>query len=341
MESIIFQLIKRHYQDDFSDLHLKVNGPSYIRRNGQFMVLNQIDLEDGDFIDFYEEISGERIDEGDLTKSYDFSFSISDIRFRGAIYHDNDGYCLSLRKLDLISTDFKVLGIPDIVEAFINKPSGLVLITGPTGSGKSTTLAAIINYLNIHKKYHIITIEDPIEYLYESNNCLINQKEVGRDVESFDKAVLDCLREDPDVIVVGEIRDKASCEAALRAAETGHLVLATLHTKSSASTITRIIDLFDSASNATILNQLSNSLVGIVSQNLLENADPKCMRVLATEVLVNTPAIASNIRTNKITMITNMVEVGSIDGMHLMRHSVEKLYKEGKISLETRNKYNG
>ena len=240
----------------------------------------------------------------------------------------------SLRLLKLFSTDFDVLGLPQILKKVVNKQGGLILFTGPTGSGKSTSMAALVNFLNETEAKHIITIEDPIEYVFQSNKCLINQRQLNEDTSSFEQSIVESLRQDPDIIIVGEMRDKKSIEAALSAAETGHIVLSTLHTRDAASTIFRIVEMFETEKQNQILSQLSSSLLCICSQQLLSSVNQDRV-YLATELLLANNAIRANIKSNKIQMISNMITIGKQEGMYSMADSVKKLYQEGKISKES------
>jgi twitching motility protein PilT len=229
---------------------------------------------------------------------------------------------------------FSELGLPSVTESLASKPRGFVLVTGPTGSGKSTTLASIIDYINSHRAVNIITVEDPIEYLHHHKQAMVNQREVGSDTKTFGHALKYVLRQDPDVILIGEMRDLETIAAALTAAETGHLVFATLHTQDSTQTIDRIIDVFPPHQQQQVRIQLSSSLQGIISQQLLPTVDGRA-RVLATEVLIPTPAIRHLIREAKTHQLSTAMQTGRQYGMCTMDESLADLYKRGLISLET------
>lgn len=334
----IERYIEYAYTNAASDLHLKARNNPYARKLGKLYPIDDAVICDQDIIDLNNKYSDKKIGPLDQTRVNDFSFDYKDVRFRANVYHDYNGFCISLRQLKLFSTDLSVLGVPESIKELVSKPSGLLLITGPTGTGKSTTLAALIDYLNNNSNKHIITVEEPIEYVFAANKSLITQREVGTDALSFESAIVDAVREDPDVIIIGEMRDRNSIEAALVAAETGHLVLSTLHTRNATSTITRIIDMFPSEKQNQILSQLSTSLIGVLSQQLLPNVDYTKLH-LATEYMIVNNAISSNIKQNKTQMIANMIELGKKDGMHLMEDSINELHRNGLISDETVLRY--
>ena len=332
------QYLEYVYQQKCSDLHLKAGNCAYVRKNGILSPLGNYIFENEDILTFCEKYANENIDIKDYKKTIDFSFNYKNVRFRGNAYHDHNGFCVSLRRIELLSTDFSELGIPVILKNLVDKPSGLILVTGPTGSGKSTTLAALINYINETEKKHIITIEDPIEHVFKTKNSVITQKELTIDVDNFYDSIVSAVREDPDIIVIGEMRDKESIEAALTAAETGHLVLSTLHTRNAASTISRIIDTFPTDKQKQILGQLSLNLLAVLSQQLLPSIDGSRLH-LATELMIVNSAVATNIKQNKCHLISDMIELGKKDGMHLMSNSIKDLLVKGCISKETADKY--
>jgi twitching motility protein PilT len=241
---------------------------------------------------------------------------------------------LSLRKLNAKIPTLDEIGAPKIVGSFAQRSSGLVLVTGATGSGKSTTLAALIDTINQNSNAHIITVEDPIEYVYQNKMSSITQREVGQDASSFSKALQGALREDPDVILIGEIRDRATAEAAMTAAETGHLVFSTLHTTSAAKTIERMTDFFDSHEKDLMRNVLASVLSGIVSQILVPDRDHKT-RQLVCEIMLNTPPISSVIRKNTLQQLPNEIMQSAKDGMTLLNRELAKLVASGQISKET------
>lgn len=334
LTNYVSQLIEYVYMNTYSDLHLCAKTLPAIRKNTNIVYLNGNLITDEDVLSIYTTYCSQNIDRENKTKAYDFSFEYKDVRFRANLFHDKNGYNISLRLLKLFSTDFDVLGLPQVLKKVVDKQGGLILFTGPTGSGKSTSMAALVNYLNETESKHIITIEDPIEYVFESNKCLINQRQLNEDTISFEKSIVEALRQDPDIIIVGEMRDKKSIEAALSAAETGHIVLSTLHTRDAASTIFRIVEMFETDKQNQILSQLSSSLLCVLSQQLLPGSNQDRV-YLATELLLANNAIKANIKANKIQMISNMITLGKSEGMYSMADSVKKLYQEGKISRES------
>ena len=265
----------------------------------------------------------------------DFSFGIANLaRFRGNCFRQRGCVSMVIRQIPFHIKGFDELGLPPAIAKMAEKPRGLILVTGPTGSGKSTTLAAVIDKINRERKGHIITVEDPIEFIHKHQGCLINQREVGTDTKSFASALKYALREDPDVILVGEMRDLETIETALTAAETGHLVFATLHTQSTAQTVDRIIDVFPPGQQQQVRMQLSVALEGIVTQQLLPTADGKG-RVLAAEVLVPTPAVRNLIREGKTHQIYSLIQTGASHGMQTMDASLASLVRGGRISMDT------
>lgn len=271
----------------------------------------------------------------------DFSYAVPGVsRYRVNVYHQRGCKALSVRVVPTEIPTIEDLELPDILKEIANKPQGLVLVTGPTGSGKSTTLAALIQYMNKTMSKHIITLEDPIEYLHKHNMCIIDQREVGYDTNNFENGLRASLRQDPDVILVGEMRDLETVRTAITAAETGHLVLATLHTSSAPSTIDRIIDVFPSSQQQQIRIQLASVLVAIVSQRLFPRID-KTGRKAATEVLINNSAVANLIRNEKIHQIVNIMQTSKAQGMHTIESSITDLMKAGVISKEVALPYLG
>ena len=266
----------------------------------------------------------------------DFAITFENIRFRCNVFHfgGNARYGMSLRKLNDVIPPLETLGLPKLAKTFADRATGLVLITGATGSGKSTTLASIIDHINDTRNSHIITIEDPVEYIHYNKTSSITQREVGIDVKSFAMGLKASLREDPDIILIGEIRDRETCEAALAAAETGHLVLATLHTSSAAKSIERIMDMYHGEEKQAIRGVLSSVLIGIVSQVLVPSLD-KTHRLLVAEVMANFPNIAGVIRTDKLQTLTNEIQQGIKEGQCLLNKELAKLVIEGKIEKST------
>ncbi|ADC89671.1 twitching motility protein [Thermocrinis albus DSM 14484] len=269
----------------------------------------------------------------------DFSFGIKDIgRFRSNVFFQRGSVAAVFRRLPNKIMSVKELGLSEKVLQLCHLSMGLVLVTGPTGSGKTTTLASLINYINENFPYHIITIEDPIEYVFQHRKSIVNQREIGEDVQDFAQALRAALREDPDVILVGEMRDLETVEIALRAAETGHLVFATLHTNTAISTITRIIDIFPPEQQEQIRVQLSFVLQGVISQRLLPKIGGG--RVLAYELLIPNVAIRNLIRENKLQQVYSLMQSGQAEtGMQTMNQSLYKLYRSGLITLEDAYRY--
>lgn len=318
-----------------SDLHLHSDKPLAIRVHGTIEriaedVITRKDIED--FLNKYLDSDQKKFFE--TNKQVDFAVAYEDIRFRVNAYLAAHGPSMVMRKIETKIPDIDKLGLPKAMIDIVHQENGLVLVTGPTGSGKSTSLAALINQINIERKGNIITVEDPIEYMHQSKGCIVSQREIGKDAVSFSHALKAMLREDPDIILVGEMRDKETIGLALTAAETGHLVFGTLHTNGAANSINRIIDVFSSEQQAQIRSQLSQSLRLVVTQTLLKRADGQG-RVAAFEVMVNTPAVANLIRENKIFMIDQAIQTGRNLGMVTMEDSVKNLMMMGVINEES------
>ena len=269
----------------------------------------------------------------------DFSHSIPGVsRFRVNAYYQRGQMALAIRPIPNKIPTFEELELPPILKAFMDKPRGLVLVTGPTGSGKSTTLAAMINYVNQNAHKHIITLEDPIEFQHKHNKCVINQREIGSDVKDFNSALRVALRQDPDIILVGEMRDLETIQIALTAAETGHLVIGTLHTSSAASTIERIIDVFPAEKQTQIRMQLAGSLVGVVAQRLFKRQDSDGRKAVC-EIMVNTPAIANLIRQEKVYQIPSVIQTSKEMGMQTMEMAIKEQMMYGVIGMEDAKAY--
>jgi len=333
-----------------SDVHITVGRPPVYRLHGILLPLNAPELKNRldvikpeDIKTFLPEdteaLARLLMDEAQYKKliangEIDFSYSLPGIaRVRINVYKQRGSISLAIRLLNPNIPTFQELGLPEILADLARKPKGLILVTGPTGSGKSTTLAAMINLINNEKRLHVITLEDPIEYLHRHNLCIVNQREIGQDTESFAKAMRAALREDPDVILVGEMRDLETISIAVTAAETGHLVMATLHTSSSAETIDRIIDVFPPGQQEQIRVQLANTIEGIVAQQLIPRID-KPGRALAMEILFATPAIRNLIRESKTFQIPMQLQTGAKHGMQSLDMSLRLLYQKGIISKE-------
>ncbi|HEX8692948.1 MAG TPA: type IV pilus twitching motility protein PilT [Longimicrobium sp.] len=264
----------------------------------------------------------------------DFSFGIQNLaRFRGNVYRQRGCVALAIRQIPFKISTMEELRLPPVVSKFAEKPRGLVLVTGPTGSGKSTTLAAIIDKINRERRGHILTIEDPIEFIHRHQACMVNQREVGSDTQSFARALKYALRQDPDVILVGEMRDLETIQAALTIAETGHLCLATLHTNSCAETINRVIDVFPAHQQPQVRAQLAFVLEGVLTQQLLPKTRGRG-RVMAAEIMVCTPAIRACIRDDKVHQIYSIMQAGKKHGMQTLNDALKELYLQREVSLD-------
>ena len=318
-----------------SDIHLVCNRPPVLRIDGQLRPLETKVLEPDDTVALMKSITPER-NQQELQEEggTDFGFAYRDKgRFRVSIFKQKGNVSLVLRLIPTKIMTFEEIGLPKICTALCHRPRGMFLVTGPTGCGKTTTLACMVNYINENLDRHIITIEDPIEYYHPHKTSIVTQRAVGTDVPSFAEALRRILRMDPDVIMVGELRDLETIEAALRAAETGHLVFSTLHTTSAAGTITRIIDIFPVNQQEQIRIQLSSNLIAVLSQVLCPLAAGRG-RLAAYEFMVVTPAIANLIREAKTYRIDSSIQTGKKLGMQLLDEHLWQLYSAGKITLE-------
>lgn len=318
-----------------SDLHLSVGRQPTIRLHGGLRNLQTKVLESDDMVALMKAITPER-NQQELQEEggTDFGFAYGDAaRFRVSVFRQRSDISIVCRQIPNRLLTFEQIGLPDICRELIRRPRGLFLVTGPTGSGKTTSLATMIDYINMNMDRHIVTMEDPIEYYHKHKKSVVNQREVGNDVPSFSEALRRVLRQDPDVILVGEMRDLETIEAAIRAAETGHLVFATLHTTGAAKTIDRVVDAFPVTQQNQIRIQLSTALICVLSQVLLSRVDTQGM-VAAYEFLVVTPAISNLIRENKTFRIDSSIQTGKKFGMQLLDDHLWNLYSEGKISAE-------
>ena len=322
-----------------SDLHITVGLPPMIRVNGQVRALDYPALTPNVTREMvYDILTNEQRTRLENDWELDFSYSLPRIaRFRVNIYFQRGSMGAAFRAIPEKILSFGELGLPPAIEAMTEKPRGLVLVTGPTGSGKSTTLASMIDHINENRHEHIMSVEDPIEFLHSHKNCVVNQREVNQDTKSFAEALKRALRQDPDVILVGEMRDIETISLAVTAAETGHLVFGTLHTQDAPQTVDRIIDVFPSHQQAQIRTQLANALQGIVTQTLLPRRDGKG-RVVACEVLVPTSGIRNLIREGKNHQIYSAMQTGSKFGMQTMDSSLVDLVRRGQISREEAEK---
>lgn len=336
----IFGLLKRAKDIDASDLHLTVGVPPIFRVNGLLESYGTKKLLPEDLKKMVMAVIPDfRVQEFETKREIDFNYSLKHYcRFRMNAFHQRNSLTLAARKVDSKIPTIEKLEMPSILYDLCEKPQGLILVTGPTGSGKSTTLAAMIHYINQKQSKHIITLEDPIEYLHSHQKSIVNQREVGTDTLSFANGLRAALRQDPDIILVGEMRDLDTISTAITAAETGHLVLATLHTSSAVATIDRIIDVFPPHQQRQIRLQLSNVLLGVISQRLFRRADREG-RIAATEVLVQSASIANLIRNDKIHQIANIMQTSRAKGMHTLDSEIKRLLNEHKIDNETAKNY--
>lgn len=331
----IFELLKKAIDLGASDVHITVDSPPIARVKGRFIKLSENILTNFDTKTMTKEIcTDQNFKKVENNGECDFSISIeTKDRFRINAYKQRSNYAIAIRTIRSKIPSFESLGLPEVLINFTKKQKGLVLVTGPTGSGKSTTLASLIDIINMNHHKHIITIEDPIEYIHNHKKSLVNQREIGKDTESFDSALRAILRQDPDVILIGEMRDSQTVSIALTAAETGHLVLSTLHTIGASKTIDRIVDMFPANQQQQIRAQLSTVCEGVVSQQLIQTIDGRNM-IVALEIMIANPAIRNLIRENKTYQIQNIIQTGNRQGMQSMDQNLVKLYSRGLISKE-------
>ncbi|UAA39786.1 type IV pilus twitching motility protein PilT [Paraneptunicella aestuarii] len=328
----ITELLAFSVKNNASDLHLSAGLPPIIRVDGEMRKLNVPEMDHKQVHALIYEIMNDRQrKEYEERLETDFSFEVKGLsRFRVNAFVQNRGAAAVLRTIPSKVLSLEELGAPDIFKTIINQPTGIVLVTGATGSGKSTTLAAMIDYVNSQKREHILTIEDPIEFVHENKLSLINQREVHRDTHSFNNALRSALREDPDVILVGELRDLETIRLAISAAETGHLVFGTLHTNSAPKTIDRIIDVFPAEEKAMVRSMLSESIRAVVSQTLLKRIGGG--RVAAHEIMIGIPAIRNLIREDKVAQMYSVIQTGQQHGMQTMDQCLQKLVAQGLIT---------
>lgn len=335
MKERLDNYLKRAFELGASDIHLTVGVTPMMRLHGKLEPIGEETLLPRDTEEMARVLVPEFLwDTFEERGEIDFSYSIQGVsRFRVNAYHQRSCVCIAIRVIPQKIPTFEELQLPPVLKSVIQKHQGLILVTGPTGSGKSTTLAAMIDEMNRTVQRHIVTLEDPIEYLHRHQRCIINQREVGFDTKSFANGLRACLRQDPDVILVGEMRDLETISTAITAAETGHLVLATLHTSDAPTTIDRIIDVFPGEQQGQVRIQLASVLQAIISQRLfpLKNGSG---RVAAFEVLISNPAIRNLIRNEKIHQIHSIMQTSRAAGMQTLTMSVQQLVHEGKISTE-------
>jgi len=333
----IRELLKTMVEMGASDLHITTGTPPQVRIDGQIRSLKFPPLQPAETKQLcYSILTDAQKRKFEEESELDLSFGVKGLaRFRGNVYLQRGALAGAFRMIPYKFMTFEELGLPPVVREISRKPRGLVLVTGPTGSGKSTTLASIIDSINMERQEHIITIEDPIEYIHPHKNCIVNQREVGADTHSFKKALKYILRQDPDVVLLGELRDLETIEAALTIAETGHLCFATLHTNSCVQTINRIVDVFPTSQQTQVRTQLSFVLEGVLSQTLLPRASGHG-RILALEVMVPNTAIRALIRDDKVHQIYSQMQMGQDKfGMQTMNQALFLLYHKKQVTLET------
>ena len=335
------QLLEEMVKIDASDLHLTVGSPPAVRVDGKLIRLQHDVLTPDDTKKLAYSIMNEKQRlKFETSSELDLSFGIENLsRFRCNVFMQRGNVSVALRQIPYKVKSFDELGLPKVVSEFAGLPRGLVLVTGPTRSGKSTTLAAIIDKINSERQCHIITVEDPIEYLHRHKASIVNQREVYSDTQSFASALKYALREDPDVVLVGEMRDLETIEAAINISETGHLAFATLHTNSTAESINRIVDVFPTNQQEQIRVSLSFTLQAVISQCLIPKIGGG--RVMALEIMVCTPAIRALIRDDKVHQIYSMIQSGQKYGMKTMNQSLAELYNSGKIKIGEAMSFSG
>jgi twitching motility protein PilT len=330
------EMLQKTLQAGASDLHLTTTVPAQIRVDGKLRPVDDYILTPSDTKRLaYSVMTDSQKHQFEEKWEIDFSFGIKDLcRFRANVFNQRGSVGAVFRVIPFEIKGFKALNLPPVVEQLCDKPRGLILVTGPTGSGKSTTLAAMIDKINMDRHEHILTIEDPIEFLHSNKNCIVNQREVSSDTHSFSDALRVALREDPDVVLIGEMRDLETVESALRIAETGHLTLATLHTNSAATTINRIVDIFPSNQQPQIRAQLSMVLEGILCQSLIPRANGTG-RCMAMEIMIPTMAIRNLIREDKIHQIYSSMQTGQDKyGMQTFNQSLSQLVLSKQITMQ-------
>ncbi len=339
MELMIEDLMEQLIEMGGSDLHLTAGLPPYFRISGKLQPIGDeaLTAEECQRL-IFSMLNNTQRKNLEQNWELDCSYGVRGLaRFRVNVYKDRGTYAACLRALSSKIPNFDKLGLPDVVREMAEKPRGLILVTGPTGSGKTTTLAAMIDLINRTRPEHILTIEDPIEFVYEPLKSLIHQRQLGEDTKSFSNALRAALREDPDIILVGEMRDLETISLAISAAETGHLVFATLHTSSAAQTVDRIIDVFPAEKQTQVRVQLSNSLVAVFSQTLVPKKNPKpgeYGRIMAQEIMITTPAIANLIREGKTAQVYSAIQTGGKLGMQTLEKVLADQYKSGLITFE-------
>src|SRR6056297_435522 len=335
MDFTVQDILIQAQEKGASDVHLNIGIPPILRLNGkltktQFPILSADDVHEM----IYTLISDEQKKDFEKNRQLDFSYEMKDVsRFRINIFRHRLGEAAAIRLIPTNILTISELGLPDVIATLAEKDKGIILATGPTGSGKSTTLAALIDIVNTNRYEHIISIEDPIEYIHQHKNCVVSQREIGEHTDSFASALRVALREDPDVILVGEMRDLETISMALRAAETGHLVFSTLHTNSAADTIERMVNAFPAHQQAQARLQVSGTIEAVIAQTLIPTADG-LGRIVAAELMLATPAIRNLIRDEKIHQIPSTIQISRKMGMQSLDQSLKDLLMEGKITRE-------
>jgi twitching motility protein PilT len=330
----ILDLIEFGRQNDCSDIHLTPGLPPVFRKNGKLFRSNYNHTPKDTEIWIFSMLNESQKEKIEANQDVDFSYvTPSGSRQRVNVYRQQGDYTAAIRLLNDRIPSFEALNLPPVIQQLADEPRGLILITGPTGSGKSTTLASMIDYINTRRASHILTIEDPIEYKHYHKKGIVHQREIGVDVTSFEMALRSALREDPDVILVGEMRDYETISAAVTAAETGHLVLSTLHTVGAANTIDRIIDVFPTHSQQQIRAQLSSTIKGVVTQQLVPLADGSG-RMAALEIMLGTDAVLNLIRERKTHQLASVMQTGGREGMKTLNADLAMLVREQKITYE-------
>src|SRR6476660_3961474 len=328
------KLLSTDIQLKASDIHISVGQPPVVRHHGRMRKLDTKVLDSDDTTGLMKSITPDRCQQELQEKGgTDFAIEFTDgYRFRTAVFKQRGNIGIVLRRIPSAFLSFEQIGMPDAIKRLITRPRGLLLVTGPTGSGKTTSLASMINFINENYDRHIITLEDPIEYYHKHGKCTVNQREIGVDVPDFKEGIRRALRMDPDIILVGEMRDLETIHAAIEAAETGHVVFATLHTSGASSTINRIIDVFPKEQQDQIRTQLSTALMGVLSQALLPKK-PEGL-IAAYEMMVVTAAIQNLVRENKVYRIDSSIQTGRKEGMFLLDESLFRLWKENLCDKE-------
>ena len=336
---LIEELLEEAVSKGASDIHISSNLPPVFRIDGQ-LIRTSLPPLTSDNVEtlVFPILNNEQRRKLEQDWELDMSYGIHGIgRFRVNVYKNRGTFAAAFRTINTEVPSFETLGLPEIVRKITEKPRGLILVTGPTGSGKSTTLASMIDYINENRNEHILTIEDPIEFLHKSKKSVVHQRELGQATRSFSNALRAALREDPDIILVGELRDLETISLAITAAETGHLVMGTLHTSSASQTVDRIVDVFPEAQQQQIRIQLSSSLVAVFSQTLLQKIDRegnKKGRVMAQEVLVVNGAVSNLIREGKTAQMYSMIQTGAQYGMQTLESALADLYRKGLVTAE-------